>query len=123
MSNVSRSWKDVKADKQRADEAAGRDMVEARATARGATSAYILGHRLAELRGELGLTQTDIADRMGISQPRVSKLENGDLAQMEVDTLRRYVDALGGQLQIIVDFKDRHITVSTSQHGSGQLSA
>jgi hypothetical protein len=60
---------------------------------------------------------------MGINQPRVSKLENGDLAQMEVDTLRRYVDALGGQLQIIVDIKDRHVTVSTSQTSTGQLTA
>lgn len=123
MSTVGRSWKDVKADKQRLDEASGRDMAEAGATARSLTNAYILGHRLAELRGELGLTQTEIADRMGISQPRVSKLENGDLAQLEVDTLRRYVDALGGQLQIVVDFKDRHVTVSTSRPNTGQLTA
>lgn len=120
---MGRSWKDVKADKQRLDEAEGRDIAEAAATARSLTSAYILGHRLAELRGEVGLTQAEIAARMGISQPRISKLENGDLAQMEVDTLRRYVDALGGRLQIVVDFKDRHVTVSTSQHDSGQLSA
>jgi hypothetical protein len=48
VSTVGRSWKDVKADKQRLDEASGRDMTEARATARSLTSAYILGHRLAE---------------------------------------------------------------------------
>lgn len=105
---MGRSWKDVKADKQRLDEADGRDVAEGRATAQRLTSAYILGHRLGELRGELGLTQTEIADRMGISQPRVSKLENGDLAQMEVDTLQRYVAALGGQLKITVDLPSHH---------------
>lgn len=105
---MGRSWKDVKADKQRLDEAAGRDVTEARETARRVTGAYILGHRLAELRSELGLTQIEIADRMGISQPRVSKLEKGDLAQMEVDTLQRYVAALGGQLKITVDLPGHH---------------
>ena len=49
---MNRSWTDVQAGKRRLDEAAGRDMAEARATAHSATRAYILSHRLAELRGE-----------------------------------------------------------------------
>ena len=50
---MNRSWRDVKADKQRLDEASGRDMAEARATARSATSAYIVDYWLPEPRREL----------------------------------------------------------------------
>lgn len=108
---MARSWQKVKADKAAHDEAGGRDMVTARAEARTATKAYVLGFRLAELRQETGLSQTDLADRMGISQPRVSQLENGDVGQMEVDTLSRYVLALGGHLRLVADFDDRNVTI------------
>jgi hypothetical protein len=34
---------------------------------------------------------------------------------MEVDTIRRYVAALGRTLKIVADFGDHDVTVSTSQ--------
>jgi predicted XRE-type DNA-binding protein len=43
---------------------------------------------------------------MGVSQARVSKIENGQLERSEVDTLAAYVKALGGKLKIIADFGD-----------------
>lgn len=118
---MSRSWKDVKADKEQRDRDAGRDVEASRTAARNLTNAYVLGHRLAQLRDELGLTQAQVADRMGISQPRVSQLEKGDLDQMEVDTLRRYVAALGGKLKLVADFEDHDVTVSTSQRDRGDV--
>ena len=51
---MSRSWKDVKADKERRDRGAGRDIDAAREHARALTNAYVLGHRLAQLRENLG---------------------------------------------------------------------
>ena len=33
---------------------------------------------------------------MGVSQNRISRMENGDLGSMSLDTLRRYVEALAG---------------------------
>ncbi|MGW4520585.1 hypothetical protein [Amycolatopsis sp. NPDC004378] len=42
---MSRSWKDVKADKAAADREAGRDVEAARTAAREATQAYVLGFR------------------------------------------------------------------------------
>ncbi|MDR7304233.1 helix-turn-helix domain-containing protein [Haloactinomyces albus] len=86
-----------------------------RASARNLAQAYTLGGRLAQLREEAGLTQSEIAARMHISQPRVSKLEQGDLAQAEVGTIQRYVAALGGRLKLVADFDDHDVTVSTSQ--------
>lgn len=112
---MTRSWKDVKAEKARRDKANGRDIDAARVEARSRTQAYVLGFRLAQLRQELQLSQSEIAKRMGISQPRVSQLENGDVEQMEVDTLKRYVSALGGRLKLVADFADHDVDVSTSE--------
>jgi predicted XRE-type DNA-binding protein len=112
---MARSWKDVKADKERSDRVAGRDVDAARAEARTRTQAYVLGFRLAQLRQEAGLSQSDVATRMGVSQPRVSQLESGDVGQMEVDTLARYVLALGGRLKLVADFEDHDVDVSATE--------
>ena len=108
---MARSWQEVKAEKGRRDTANGRDVDAAQADARTRTHAYVLGFRLAQLRQEMGLSQAIVAQRMGISQPRVSQLESGDVGQMEVDTLRRYVMALGGRLKLVADFEDHEVFV------------
>lgn len=115
---MSRSWKEVKAAKAAVDREAGRDVETARVVAREATEAYVLGFRLAQLRENAGVSQTELARRMGVSQPRISQLEQGDPGQMELDTLRRYVGALGGRLRVVADFDDHDVTVSTSERGS-----
>jgi predicted XRE-type DNA-binding protein len=60
------------------------------------------------------MSQVQLAASMGISQPRVSQLERGDVSQMEVDTLSRYVIALGARLRLVADFGDHDVTVSAS---------
>jgi transcriptional regulator with XRE-family HTH domain len=59
---------------------------------------------LAELRRELGVTQVRLAERMGASQRSVSHLEHE--SNPRVETLRRYVGALGGRLEIRAVFED-----------------
>jgi transcriptional regulator with XRE-family HTH domain len=54
---------------------------------------------LAEIRKSVGLTQEELAAALGIKQPSLSKLENQD--DMQISTLRRLVEALGGNLEII----------------------
>ena len=54
---------------------------------------------LAEIRKYMGLTQEELAGALGVTQPSLSKLENQ--ADMQVSTLRRLIEALGGQLEII----------------------
>ncbi|CRK61579.1 transcriptional regulator, XRE family [Alloactinosynnema sp. L-07] len=112
---MTRSWKDAKAAKAEHDGSSGRDVETARAVARTRTQAYVLGFRLAQLRKEVGISQAEIAERMGVSQPRVSQLENGEVGQMEVDTLSRYVTALGGKLKLVADFEDHGITVTAPE--------
>jgi predicted transcriptional regulator len=58
---------------------------------------HALADALAEKRGELGLSQTEVAARMGTSQSAVARLESGD-ADVRLSTLERYAAALGQQL-------------------------
>lgn len=53
---------------------------------------------LAELRESRGLTQSRLADEMRVSQPNVSKVEGKE--DIRLSTLRHYVEALGGHLEI-----------------------
>lgn len=54
--------------------------------------------RLRELREQESLTQNAVAKRLNVSQNRVSRIERGDIDKTEVETLRRYAEAIGGQL-------------------------
>src|SRR5260370_22085860 len=70
------------------------------------------GHQLAETRKQLGLAQKQIAAAMGVSVARVSQIEHGDVTSFEV--IARYVDALGGRLELVADFGDRTIRLPVS---------
>jgi ribosome-binding protein aMBF1 (putative translation factor) len=52
---------------------------------------------LAEQRQAAGLSQTEIAARMGTSQSAVARLESGT-ADVRASTLERYAAAVGGQI-------------------------
>ena len=56
-----------------------------------------LASDLVAARLEAGLSQTEVAARMGTSQSAVARLESGD-ADIRLSTLDRYAAALGRQL-------------------------
>jgi predicted XRE-type DNA-binding protein len=60
---------------------------------------------LAELRRLAGRMQVEIAEAMEIRQPSVSKIETQ--SDMLLSTLRSYVEAIGGELQLVVKLPDR----------------
>lgn len=62
--------------------------------------------RLRELREQFDLTQVELAAELDVSQNRVSRIERGDIDKTQVDTLRRYVEALGGKLRLEVQVGD-----------------
>jgi DNA-binding XRE family transcriptional regulator len=64
---------------------------------------------LAEQRTRLGLTQAQVAQRMGVRQERVSAIERAEPGSTEVRTLASYVEALGGRLEIIADLGDERV--------------
>ena len=57
-----------------------------------------LGDQLAARRRSLGLSQTQVAARMGTSQSAVARLETGGSDAL-VSTVERYASALGWQLR------------------------
>ena len=57
---------------------------------------------LVTLREQRGITQRELATRMGVTQPAIAKLESGRAKNLELRTLCRWATALGGQLDIIV---------------------
>ena len=59
---------------------------------------------LAELRNALGVTQDELAQLMKKKQAAISRLERR--TDMHVSTLREFVAALGGRLQLIATFPD-----------------
>ena len=69
----------------------------------------VRAHRLAEMRKRRGLTQREVAQAMRVTVGRVSQIENGELAG--IDVLDRYVRALGGDLEIVANFGDEQIKV------------
>lgn len=57
-------------------------------------------YKLKEIRKTLGMTQTALATAAGISQNRVSDIENGRTSSLRIGTLSRYADALGCDVEI-----------------------
>lgn len=60
---------------------------------------------LGELRRVAGKAQADIAEALNIKQPSVSKIERQ--ADMYLSTLKSYVEAMGGELDLIVRLPER----------------
>ena len=93
------------------DRAAGRldeaRIAEHRERMRDAQRAY----RLAEVRKSMGLTQTDVAAAMHVSQRRVSAVEHGDLTRTNFGTVATYIAALGGHIEIVASFGDERIII------------
>ncbi|WP_405998394.1 helix-turn-helix domain-containing protein [Streptomyces sp. NBC_00829] len=100
------SWDDVKREVFDAEDldviAAGAQRMVAEARA----------HRLAEMRKQLGLTQSEVAARMHVRQERVSAIERGNTKAAEVGTIAAYVAALGGRLEIVANFDGTRVVVA-----------
>ena len=59
---------------------------------------------LTEMRKAIGMTQAELAGKLDVSQGSVSEFENA--ADMYLTTLRKYVEALGGELHLTAKFAD-----------------
>lgn len=71
--------------------------------------AEVRAYRLADMRKRQHLTQHDVATAMNVTVGRISQIENGELAG--IDVLDRYVTALGGRLELVATFGDEQIKV------------
>lgn len=75
--------------------------------------------RLVQVRHDQGLTQRDVAERMGRSQPNISAFERigGD---PHLSTVRRYAAAVGArvQWQVVVDGRATSIRFAPTSVGA-----
>lgn len=64
---------------------------------------------LQELRQARALSQQELAEVLGLNQATVSKLERR--TDMYLSSLRRFVEAMGGQLEISASFPDGKVRI------------
>ncbi len=71
-------------------------LAEARAT----MASLALGDKIRTLREKAGLTQAQLARRIGTQPSQISRIEDADYASHSVETLRRITAALNATLRI-----------------------
>ena len=83
---------------------------EASARAKARAKQMMTEMLLSEVRKSVGLTQEEVALALGIKQPTLSRLESQE--DMQISTLNRLIQALGGELEVIAHMPggDIHLT-------------
>jgi hypothetical protein len=70
---------------------------------------------LAGIRSAVSRTQVQVAKESGMAQGEVSTLEGREeLGGVRIDTVRRYVEGLGGQLELVAVFPSHRIVITPS---------
>jgi hypothetical protein len=98
---TTKSWKSVR-DSRLSPVAVARVVKRARAQLQELT--------LRELRQNLDLTQQQVADAADMTQSELSRIESR--ADHRISTLRRYAQALGGELEIAVVVGDQRVKLT-----------
>lgn len=82
---------------------------EARAAAEAAAVQLDAEMDLGEVRRAMKLSQEEIGQTLQINQGSVAKIEKR--ADMYVSTLRRFIEAMGGELEIVARFPDHAVKI------------
>ncbi len=101
LSAMSKNWKTLKESKLSRE-------AQSRVNAR--TSAELAELTLNGLRKKLELTQVEVGRGAKMTQSELSRLESRD--DHLTSTLRRYVEALGGRLEIVAVFGSRRVKIT-----------
>jgi DNA-binding phage protein len=80
---------------------------ERRALIQAEVDQELLEMNLQELRKAAGVTQADVAAKTGMAQADVSRTESRE--DHRLSTLRRYVEALGGELEVSAVVNSRRV--------------
>ena len=98
-------WSDVKGKARAVDPRPDAERAAGKQAARERREAYVRGHQLAEMRKAAGVTQSELAGTLGVTQTRISKIESGEVSGIGV--IRAYVTALGGTVDLVATLGDR----------------
>ena len=63
-----------------------------------------IAEQLTRLRLEAGLTQAQLAKKVGTTASAISRYENTDYNRYEVGTIRKLAEACGGKLRISITY-------------------
>ena len=96
-----KSWKDIREKKLSTEELKAIDQE---------VEAELLEMNLRALREAAGLTQEELAAKVDITQSQLSRLERRE--DHRISTLRRYVKALGGELEIVAVVAGKRIKLA-----------
>jgi len=96
------TWQEIKAKKFSPDQLQQID---------NAVEQELLEMDLRALREAAGLTQEELAQRVAITQSQLSKLEHRE--DHRISTVRRYVAALGGELEIVAVVDGKRILLTS----------
>ena len=96
------TWQEIKAKKFSPDQLQQID---------NAVEQELLEMDLRALREAAGLTQEELAQRVAITQSQLSKLERRE--DHRISTVRRYVAALGGELEIVAVVDGKRILLTS----------
>lgn len=72
--------------------------------------------QLVEARQAAGLTQQELANRLGVSQAQVARIEKRGYDAYTLNTLRRYVRALGEGFTLEVKVRQARLSGQGSRH-------
>lgn len=75
------------------------------ARARKKADALLLDLRLADFRERVHKTQVEMAEAMGVKQPTIANIEKPG-RDMKISSLKRYVEAAGGKLRLVIELPD-----------------
>ncbi len=98
---TAKKWSDIRAQRFTAEELRQIDQE---------VESELLEMDLRALREAAGLTQGELAERVEITQSQLSKMERRD--DHRVSTLRRYVEALGGSLEVCAVINGKRIKLA-----------
>lgn len=76
------------------------------------TQAIIDAHNLREARKASNMTQVELAREMGVSQNRISRMENGDIGAMSLDVIRRYIEAVDGSIALVAELPNGNVRLA-----------
>jgi transcriptional regulator with XRE-family HTH domain len=74
---------------------------------------------LTKLREQAGLSQRELAERIGVRQPRIAAIERS--RNVTFDVLERYVTALGGQIELSVVTGGKKIALISSHRAPAPM--
>ncbi len=92
------------------------DAEPVRVLGRGLRAARGVRLTMKTVREAVGKTQVAVAEESQINQGDISRLESRtDFDDCQVATLRRYLEALGGKLDLVAVFGDKRITIAGAE--------